>query len=238
MTDTNIIFLDANGGDFNPQLGNDNKAPGDLGSRLSIVAPYTGYLTILVGPVNPVPVADADRFTYTLSCVSSVPPTVTPTLAPSTGGGGTGTGVIVPALPTVTPLPTPTPFDLSAILTPQPVVIPIVTVVPLPTATPAQGGQDTSTVNVTVYYDANFNFTPEATEGIIDVAVALYDNTNGRLIAFGYTDELGMVRFESIVSTGAIRVEVPLLNYTQIVGPGESTIALRVAPLPLPIGIP
>ncbi|MEZ4515385.1 MAG: Calx-beta domain-containing protein [Chloroflexota bacterium] len=241
VTDTNMIFLDSNGGDFNPQLGNDNKAPGDLGSRLSIYATYTGYLTILVGPVNPVPLSQADRFTYTLSCVASAAPTATPTLAPSTGGGtggNTGGGVVVPVAPTVTPFPTPTEFDLSAILTPQPTVIPVVTVQPLPTATPAQGTQDTSTVNVTVYYDANFNFTPEPTEGIVDVAVALYDNTNGRLIAFGYTDELGMVRFDSITSSGAIRVEVPLLNYTQIVGPGESTIQLRVAPLPLPIGIP
>lgn len=239
VTDTNMIFLDSNGGDFNPQLGNDNKAPGDLGSRLSIVSTYTGYLTILVGPVNPVPLAEADRFTYTLSCVASIAPTATPTLPPTTGGGGGGTGVIVPpVVPTSTPEPTTTPFDLSALLTPQPVVIPIVTVQPLPTATPALGAQDTSTVNVTVYYDANFNFAPEPTEGIMDVAVALYDNTNGRLIAFGYTDALGMVRFESITSTGAIRVEVPLLNYTQIVGAGESTIMLRVAPLPLPIGIP
>lgn len=236
VTDTNMIFLDANGGDFNPQLGNDNKAPGDLGSRLSIVAPYTGYLNILVGPVSPVPLAEAARFTYTLSCVSTIAPTATPTLPPTTGGGG---GVIVPPVaPTVTPLPTPTPFDLSAILTPQPIVIPIVTVQPLPTATPATGAQDTSTINMTVFYDANFNFAPEPTEGIIDVAVALYDNTNGRLIAFGYTDEQGFVRFESIVSSGAIRVEVPLLNFIQIVGPGESTIQLRVAPLPLPIGIP
>lgn len=236
VTDTNMIFLDANGGDFNPQLGNDNKAPGDLGSRLSIIAPYTGYLNILVGPVNPVPLSEAARFTYTLSCVSSVPPTPSPTSPPFSGGGG---GVIVPpAQPTITPFPTPTPFDLSAILTPSPVVIPVVTVVPLPTATPARSAQDTSTVNVTVYYDANFNFTPEPTEGIVDVAVALYDNTNGRLIAFGYTDESGMVRFEAITSSGAIRVEVPLLNYTQIVGPGETTIQLRVAPLPLPIGIP
>lgn len=237
VTDTNMIFLDANGGDFNPQLGNDNKGPNDLGSRLSIVAPYTGYLTILVGPVNPVPFADAARFTYSMNCVASLVPTVTPTLPPISGGGGGG-GVIVPPLPTVTPQPSVTPFDLSALLTPQPVIVPVVTVQPLPTATPPQGTQDTSTVNVTVYYDINSDFTPQDTEGIVGVAVALYDNTNGRLIAFGNTNELGIVRFENIASTGAIRVEVPLLNYTQIVGPGESTILLRVAPLPLPIGIP
>jgi hypothetical protein len=151
-----------------------------------------------------------------------------------TGGGGGG----VPIAPTITPFPTPTPLDLSTILTPSPVVIPEVTIQPLPTATPALGEQNVTTVNVTVYYDSNFNFTPEPNEGIIDVAVALFDNTNGRLIAFGYTNQEGTVRFEAVPSSGAVRVQVPLLNYSQTVGPGESTIAVRVAPLPLPIGIP
>ncbi len=239
VTDTNMIFLDHNGGDFNPQLGNDDKAPGDRGSRLTYTSTYTGWLHVLIGPVNPVPLAQADQFTYTLACTSSIPPTATPTLpAAPPGGGGGGGGGSVPVAPTITPFPTPTEFDLSAILTPSPVVIPVVTIQPLPTATPAAGQQDVSTVNVTVFYDSNFNFTPEINEGIIDVAVALYDNTNGRLLAFGYTNQAGTVRFEAVPSSGAIRVQVPLLNYSQIVGPGESNIAVRVAPLPLPIGIP
>lgn len=237
VTDTNIIFLDHNGGDFNPQLGNDDKAPGDRGSRLTYTSTYTGWLHVLVGPVNPVPLAQAEQFTYTLACTSSIPPTATPTLpAPPPGGGGGGG--VAPIAPTITPFPTPTEFDLSAILTPSPVVIPEVTIQPLPTATPPAGQQDVSTVNVTVFYDSNFNFTPEINEGIIDVAVALYDNTNGRLLAFGYTNQAGTVRFEALPNSGSIRVQVPLLNYSQIVGPGESNISVRVAPLPLPIGIP
>lgn len=239
VTDTNMIFLGPNGEDFNPQLGNDDKAPGDKGSRLTFVATYTGLLHVLIGPVNPVPLAQAAQFTYTLACTSTVPPTATPTstIVPGSGGGGGG-GVVVPIAPTITPFPTPTPFDLSAILTPSPVVIPEVTIQPLPTATPPAGSQGISTVNVTVYYDSNFNFTPEINEGIIDVAVALFDNTNGRLIAFGYTNQAGTVRFEAVPSSGAVRVEVPLLTFSQIVGAGESNIAVRVAPLPLPIGIP
>jgi hypothetical protein len=236
VTDTNMIMLGPNGEDFNPQLGNDDKAPGDRGSRLSFTSFYTGWLHVLVGPVNPVPLAQAAQFTYTLACTSTVPPTATPTtpfVPPVTGGGGGG-GVA----PTITPLPTPTPFDFAQLLTPSPVVIPEVTIQPLPTATPATSAQDSSTVNVTVFYDSNFNFTPEINEGIQDVAVALYDNTNGRLLAFGYTNQAGVVRFEAIPSSGAVRVEVPLLNYIQIVGAGESNISVRVAPLPLPIGIP
>lgn len=236
VTDTNIIFLGPNGEDFNPQLGNDDRAPGDKSSILSYTSTYTGWLNVLVGPVNPVPVAQAAQFTYTLACTSSVPPTPTPTsTVPSFGGGGGGG---VPIAPTITPFPTPTAIDLSAILTPPPVVIPVVTIQPLPTATPPLGSQGVSTVNVTIYYDSNFNFTPEVNEGIVDVAVALFDNANGRLIAFGYTNQAGVVRFDAVPSSGAVRVEVPLLNYNQIVGPGESNISVRVAPLPLPIGIP
>ena len=235
VTDTNMIFLGPNGEDFNPQLGNDDKAPGDRGSRLTYTSTYTGWLNVLVGPVNPVPLAQAAQFTYTLACTSIAPPTATPTTPPSTGGGG---GVVIPIAPTITPFPTPTPIDLSSILTPPPVVVPEVTIQPLPTATPPVGSQGVSTVNVTVFYDSNFNFTPEANEGIIDVAVALFDNTNGRLLAFGYTNQAGAVRFEAVPSTGSVRVEVPLLRFTQIVGPGESNITVRVAPLPLPIGIP
>ncbi len=235
VTDTNMIFLGPNGEDFNPPLGNDDKAPGERGSRLSYTSTYTGWLNVLVGPVNPVPVAQSAQFTYTLACTSILPPTATPTSPPVSGGGGGG---VVPIAPTITPFPTPTQFDLSAILTPSPVVIPEVTIQPLPTATPALGQQNATTVNVTVFYDSNFNFTPEPNEGIIDVAVALYDNANGRLIAFGYTNQAGTVRFEAVPSSGAVRVEVPLLNYSQIVGPGETNIAVRVAPLPLPIGIP
>lgn len=236
VTDTNMIFLGPNGEDFNPPLGNDNKAPGDLGSRLSFTSNYTGYLNVLVGPVNPVPLAQASQFTYTLACVSTVQPTATPTIAfvapPSGNGGG------IPIAPTITPFPTPTPFDLATLLTPSPIVIPEVTIQPLPTPTTAAGAQSTVTANVTVFYDTNFNFTPEPAEGISDVAVALYDNTNGRLIAFGYTNQQGFVRFEAIPTTGSARVEVPLLNYRQIIGPGETNIAIRIAPQPLPIGIP
>jgi hypothetical protein len=239
VADTNIIFLDANGGDFNPQLGNNDKSINDRGSRLTYFSTYTGYLHIVVGPVNPVPLDEAPRHTYSLTCTSSVAPTAAPTLPPRTPappGPGGGGGFQSPT-PLASPLPSPTPFDFS-FLTPSPVVPPVVTIQPLPTATPFAGGQQAATVNVTVYYDGNFNFMPEPTEGIRDVAVFLYDNATGRLIAFGYTNDEGLARFESIATTGAIRVEVPFLNFRQIVGAGESNILLRVAPQPLPIGIP
>ena len=249
--DTNMIFLDQNGNDFVPQLGNDDKAPGDYGSKLTILAPYTGYLSIVVGPVNPPPYEESYLHTYELLCIEEavtptpIPsPTFTPQpYVPPSSGDGTGG-----ALPTSTPtpvepvdslLPTPTPFDPSSIfLTLTPAPPPRVEINPLPTATPEAGGSRVATVNVTLYYDGNENYMPELTEGIVDVAVALYDNTTGQLLAFGYTNETGSIRFENIAATGALRVSVPYLNYSQVVFGDESNILLRIAPQQLPGAIP
>ncbi len=243
--DTNMIFLDQNGNDFVPNLGNDDKAPGDRGSKLSIRAPYTGYLTIVVGPVNPPPYDESPLHTYDLLCLEqAVTPTPTPTSTSTAVPAGPGSGTGGTRQPTATPMstavfPTVTPIDLSSIfqtLTPAPP--PPVQIQPLPTATPASGGQRLVVVNVTLYYDSNNNFTPELTEGIMDAAVALYDNNTGQLLAFGYTNEAGMIRFDSIAATGPLRVVVPFLNYNQIVVGNESNILIRVAPQPLPAGIP
>ncbi len=243
--DTNMIFLDQNGNDFYPNLGNDDKAPGDRGSKLSIRAPYTGYLTIEVGPVNPPPYDESPLHTYDLLCIEEVvtpTPTATATSIPAPVSPGTGTGGPSAATPTPfggTPFPTVTPIDFTSIfqtLTPAPP--PSVQIQPLPTATPSSGGQRIVVVNVTLYYDSNNSFTPELTEGIVDAAVALYDNSTGQLLAFGYTNEAGMIRFDSIVASGALRVVVPFLNYSQVVVGDESNILIRVAPQPLPAGIP
>ncbi|MFO7682561.1 MAG: Calx-beta domain-containing protein [Chloroflexota bacterium] len=245
--DTNMIFLDQNGNDFQPNLGNDDKEPGDLGSRLSILAPYTGYLTIMVGPVNPPRYEESGLQTYELVCIEEVTtptpmpsPTSTPApFVPPANGSGTG-GAVVPRTPTPDPsVPSPTPFDVSSIfLTLTPAPPPIVQINPLPTPTPSSGGQRLANVNVTLYYDSNNNYMPELTEGIMDVAVALYDNTTGQLLAFGYTNETGAIRFESISATGALRVSVPFLNYSQVVFGDESNILIRVSPQQLPGAIP
>ncbi|MBK8985508.1 MAG: pre-peptidase C-terminal domain-containing protein [Chloroflexi bacterium] len=242
--DTNMIFLDGNGRDFNPNLGNDDKAPGDRGSKLSIRAPYTGYLSVVVGPVNPPLYDESPLHTYDLLCTEQVvtptpAPTATNTPAPSFPGSGSGGPVATPTSFAETPFPTVTPIDFNSIfqtLTPPPP--PNVEILPLPTATPASGGQRTVSVNVTLFYDSNNNYMPELTEGIVDTAVALYDNNTGQLLAFGYTNEAGMIRFDAIVTSGALRVVVPFLNYSQVVLGDDSNILIRVAPQPLPGGIP
>ncbi len=241
--DTNIIFLDNNGNDFNPQLGNNNRAVGDPSSLLSWYSTYQGNLFILVGPVNPPPYDETPLYTYDLVCnglaATPTPPPVPPTatavwVAPPSSGGvvPTFTPVAFPTFP-----PTPTPIDFAN-LAPTPVPPPIIGFQPLPTATPIAAAQQTTTVQVTVYYDSNYNFTPELTEGIMDVAVELYDNSTGELLAFGYSNEAGVIRFDSIASSGAVRVEVSYLNYSQVVIGASSNILLRVEPRPLPSGIP
>jgi hypothetical protein len=107
----------------------------------------------------------------------------------------------------------------------------------LPTATSAAPPQQEILVEVSVYYDRNLNYMAELTEGIIDIVVALYDDRSGQLLSYGYTNEAGNVRFPPVSASGAVRVVVPYLNYSQVTN--ESTvIQLRVAPRPLPGGIP
>lgn len=241
--DTNMILLDASGNGFNPPIGNDDKAIGDLGSQVSWLSYYTGWLFIEVGPVNPPPLDEAALYTYTLSCVQTVntpTPTATATraaLPPGNGGGGGFAPTSTP-FPTPSPFPTPTPIDFSQFFTPTPAPPPVVVIQPLPTSTPAGGAEQDITINVTVYYDENNNFQPELTEGIVNAAVAVYDNGTGQLIAFGHTNEAGLVQFAGIKSTGDVRVEVPFLNHSQVVAAGNSDILVRVAPQPLPGGIP
>lgn len=244
--DTNMIFWDNNGNPFNPWLGNDDKIPGglDFGSRVSYLATYTGWLFVVVGPVNVPPLDEAPQHEYSLTCLgleSTPTPTPSPTSAFTGGGGGTGT------FPTITPqatvafptaFPTPTPIDFSVFFTPTPAPPPVVQFQPLPTSTPSGGGTQSANINVTLYYDTNNNFLPELTEGIVNAAVSLYDNGTGELISFGHTNEVGEVRFTGVNAAGAVRVVVPFLNYSQVVLSANADILVRVAPQPLPIGIP
>ncbi len=243
--DTNMIFWDNNGNPFNPWLGNDDKGGLDFGSEVSYFSTYTGWLFIVVGPVNIPPLDEAPLHEYSLTCLGlESTPTATPSPTTVFTGGGNGSGGGTGTFPTITPqptiafptaFPTPTPFDFS-ILTPAPP--PVVQFQPLPTSTPSGGGTQSANINVTLYYDTNNNFLPELTEGIVNAAVSLYDNGTGELISFGHTNETGVVRFTGVNAAGAVRVVVPFLNYSQVVLSANADILVRVAPQPLPIGIP
>lgn len=239
--DTNIILLDGNGNNFNPNIGNDDKSLGDFGSRVSYLATYTGWLYVVVGPRITPDIEEAALHKYTIFCLQSAStptPTPRPTLPPSSGGG---TGTVPTATATSigfpSPVPTATPIDFS-FLTPVVPTPPIIIIDPLPTPTAVAGSGQNINISVTLYYDENSNNTIELNEGITDAAVALYDNLTGQLIAFGYSNETGRVQFSGILASGAVRVVVPFLNYQQIVAGTNSDIIIRVAPQPLPGGIP
>ncbi len=234
VNDTNMILYDQN---RNGIGGNDDREIGDFSSEVSYFATYTGWLYILVGPVAPPTYADSFLYTYSLECTESVAtptPIPPPTFAPSTGP------VVRP--PTATPTSDATavvtvtvPVAIATVPTVTPTPTPNVIIQPLPTSTPAVGGGRSVNFDLTVYYDANRNFTPELTEGVEDVAVAVYDNTSNKLLAFGYTNEAGVVRFSSLVASGAIRISIPYLQYNQV-GTGNSNVFIRVAPFLLPGG--
>jgi len=230
VNDTNMILYDQNG---NGLGGNDDRAPGDFSSEVSWYANYTGWLYVLIGPVAPPEYALSFLYTYSLRCTEVVAtPTATPqpTFPPSSGGP-----IIRP--PTSTPTPavteffTPTPFSVVTVIavnTPTPT--PNIQVIPLPTSTPAAATGQTVSFDLTVYYDANLNFAPELTEGVENVAVQIYDNLTNELLAFGYTNEAGTVRFSSLTLSGMIRISIPFLQFSQVTT-GNSNIFIRVAPI-------
>jgi hypothetical protein len=248
--DTNMIIWNSAGNPFDPWIGNDDKVPGglDFGSLVQFTPNYTGWVFVVVGPVNEPPFEEASLHSYNLSCTADdATPTPTPTntsVPSSSGSSGSGGTFATPtpfdiATLIPTPFPTPTPIDLSQFYTPTPAPPPLVQFQPLPTATSGAPSQQPGNVNVTVYYDSNDNFTPELTEGVMNTAVALYDNGTGQLISFGQTNDAGEARFPDVTANGAIRVVVPFLNYTQILASGSSEeILIRIAPQILPIGIP
>lgn len=164
--------------------------------------------------------------TATARAIASLPPTSTP--RPSGGGGG---GVIV-RTPTFTPTP-----EVTETVTPTP--SPTVGVRPIPTVVPTQIILPTVNLTVLIYYDQNNNFTPETNEGIMDVVATLHDNSTGQLLAYGYTNDAGVVRFGPYQVTGStVRLSVPYLNFVQIVPVSTTNVQIRVAPQQLPGVLP
>lgn len=241
FNDTNMILYDHNG---NLIAGNNDRVFGDPSSEVVYLSGYTGWLYVLVGPVVPIAYADAGSYTYDVGCLATVAtltptPSATSTRPPTSGGGGGGGGVVLPtSTPIVFPTFPPTPTEITFV-TPTETPRPIVQFVPLPTATPVGASQgQTVALDVTLYYDGNNSYTAELTEGIMGAAVAVYDGSTGALLAFGYTNEAGTVRFSQITASGSVRVTVPFFSFSQVVSGSAGLINVRVAPSSLPIGIP
>jgi hypothetical protein len=230
VNDTNMILYDQN---RNGLAGNDDKELGDFGSKVTWVPNYTGWLFMLVGPVAPPSYSESFLYTYSLQCTETITtptPVPTPTRPPYTGPPVSLPPTATPTAITPTPMISVTaPIAVATVPTITPTPTPNVVIMPLPTTAPPASTGRTVDFDLTVYFDANQNFTPELTEGVEDVAVAVYDNTTSELLAFGYTNEAGVIRFSSLVVSGAVRVSIPYLQFNQV-GTGTSNVFIRVAP--------
>jgi hypothetical protein len=216
--DTNMIFYDK---DFNTIAGNDDVTLGDYRSRLSYYSGYEGFLYVLVGHGGRFPLQDVQQSQYKLRCSASVPGQATATPVPAR--------TATPAAPS-SPLPTPTPDEETGELT----VRVLTTPTPPPSGTPAPRFVP---VDLLIYYDGNDDRSPGAGEGVAGVVVLAYDTASNEQIAQGLTDETGRLEFTAS-ARGAVRLSIPYLGVSQLVGGEGASVYVRIAPQPLPDAIP
>lgn len=218
--DTNMILYDH---EFNVIAGNDDVELGDYRSRLSYFSTYEGFLYILVGHGGRIPIVDVQQSTYSLRCAMSVPgtdPTSTPPPTGTPSPGGTATPPLSP-LPTPSTTPTPSGGTLAVRLLATP-------------SAPETAGTPSlhfTPVDLLVYYDANGDGSPGAGEGVAGMLVLAYDTVSGDQIAQGLTDELGSLQFTA-AAQGLIRLSIPYLGVSYLLGEEGATVYVRVPPVP------
>jgi hypothetical protein len=205
----------------NPIGGNDDKAPGDLNSSFAYYSTYEGWLYLLVGTGDRTP-SDLYDSEYTLRCARSVPGEPTATPAPTQKPPGSTVTPTSVSSPLVTPTVPPSTGQLDvrtmATPTPPPADEPSLHFIP---------------VDLIIYYDANSDRSPGAGEGVAGVFVLAYDTATGEEIAQGFTDELGHLEFTA-AAQGVVRLSIPYLGVSHLVGEGSGTVYVRVAPGAVP----
>jgi hypothetical protein len=100
---------------------------------------------------------------------------------------------------------------------------------PEPPPTPGTPALHFVPVDLLVYYDANDDRSPGAGEGVRGILIIAYDTATGEEIAQGFTDELGHLEF-TVAVQGLVRVSVPYLGISHVVGEETTTVTIRVAP--------
>ncbi|MCJ7738332.1 MAG: hypothetical protein MUQ10_13640, partial [Anaerolineae bacterium] len=208
--DPNMIVYDRN---RNALGGNDDVSPGDYNSAFSYLANYEGWLYLLIGTGDRTP-SDVNNSSYTLRCDASAP------------GGATATSVsgdVSPPIPTAvsTPLPNVTAASVPALTvrtltTPTPVMAET----PVPRFIP---------ISILVYYDANGDMQPGAGEGVSGISSYAYESVTNRLLAQGFTDDLGALNF-TVAAQGTVRVDIPFFGFSQMVSGDGASIYVRVPP--------
>ncbi|NLE46248.1 MAG: hypothetical protein GX620_16125 [Chloroflexi bacterium] len=208
--DPNMIVYDQN---RNALGGNDDVAPGDFNSAFSYYSTYSGWLYVLIGTGDRTP-SDVNDSNYTLRCDTRVPgqPTATPAPVPAATSAPQATAARVP-VPNATVTPAPG-LTVRTLTTPGPAV----TATPAPRFIP---------VDLLVYYDANGDRQPGAGEGITGVSVQAYEAATNQLLAQGFTDDAGSLRF-TVSAQGPARIVVPFFGFSQLVAGDDTRIYLRI----------
>lgn len=202
--------------------GNDDRERGDFNSYFSYYSTYDGWLYVLVGYGKRTP-PDIYNSEYSLRCSVTVPGVATATPSdPTRTPPPTSPPGATPTTP-ASPLPTPTPEPEEADI----IIRPLVT--PTPPAAPATPALHFIPVDLVVYYDANQDGQSGAGEGIAGLLVIAYDTATGQEIAQGFTDELGHLEFTAAVQ-GVVRLSIPYLGISHVVGEDSDTIYVRIAP--------
>lgn len=244
FNDTNLKFINQN---FELIAENDDADATTAGSQVSFLGNYTGWMYVFVEPKVPVEFRIADKYTYSLTCAAELA-TPTPTPRPTqvasvgTGGGNTNPPTPTPTPPqTVTAVPT---IDLLATLTvlqpptPTPTVRPNIVINPLPTMPPPVTPVFATDLQVVLFYDRNLNNLPEIDEGIVDMAVLAKNGTTGELLALGYTNEAGLLRFQVGLQSQSIIIAIPYLGIEQTLPVTTNELLIRVSPSVLPSSLP
>jgi hypothetical protein len=243
FNDTNLKLLDSN---RNLIVENDDFDATTSGSQVSYFATYTGWMYVFVEPTIPVEYRIADKYTYTLTCASQLTtPTAVPQPTSATASTGTGGGTFVRTpVPTPTAAPTAAPIDVlatvQAAVTPTPPATPRpnISINALPTNVPPVTPVYAADLQIVLFYDHNQNNLPEINEGIIDMAVLAKDGNSGQLLALGYTNEAGLLRFQVSPSAESLIISIPYFGIDQTISVSARELLIRVAPSALPVTLP
>lgn len=242
FNDTRMKFLNP---DQAVLVENDNASPLTAGSEASYLATYTGWMYILVEPVVGVEYRIADRYVYQLACTAELTtptPTPRPTQAQVNNGGARSTSTPTPTS-TAEAQPQETIDVLATVQaastpTPPPTARPNISINPVPTNPPVMTPSFSANLQVVLFYDRNQNNLPEIDEGIVDMAVLAKDSATGELLALGYTNDAGIIRFELQPSSQTINIMIPYLNIDQTVSTNSNDLLIKVASSTLPSSLP
>jgi hypothetical protein len=221
--DPNMIMFNGPSWD-NAIAGNDDIEKGNYNSALNFYATYDGWLYVLVGTGDRTP-PDVTDSSYSLICEMSTEP-FPAAGAPRPTGTPDPSGKLPSPVPTATPTTGGSPVATPTPGTPQLSVRRLTTPVPTGPVTPSPRFVP---ISLLVYYDSNGDGQPGAGEGIAGVSAQAYEVASNELLAQDFTNEQGSLEF-TVSAQGPVRVSIPFLGFSHLVGGPEANIQVRVPP--------